>query len=422
MGYKGDSRTRKMLIATLTAIGLAVPVVAAASNADTGPVLFGLAQITAGQQFGTGGPEGLVFGAHRIRLGIYGDAVPGINYYFQYKWDGLYNSATPGFPPGSSEGVSTAFINFRLVPQAQIQVGKFIVPVGLERYQFGEEGNNLWFIQRAMNNDLLPNRDIGVMFHGENVGIHGLAYHLGIFNNASTTPANAYSAAHINAIEGLSPVSGAGQGGLLNGSGNYLFAGMLSYQFSPLFSIELSGDRANALNEVKHIGPFAIPEAASETTWNVGVRGGYAGLDYLAEYTRNQNFAGVAGDDVSDAYLALKANLRRLGIVPYDISPTLRFDHYEINNNPDWQYVQGWIGVSGQTVDNITAGVNYDLNPNNPYAARVQLNYIMPTGNADVFRYNLSHPRNILAQSGAGFVPFGAAIYNTLQVQFQVGF
>ncbi|MGK9450178.1 hypothetical protein ACSSZE_12160 [Acidithiobacillus caldus] len=93
MRYQGDSRIRKALIATLAAIGLAVPVVAAASDTDTGPFLFGLAQITAGQQFGTGGPEGLVFGAHRIRLGIYGDAVPGVNYYFQYKWDGLYNRA-----------------------------------------------------------------------------------------------------------------------------------------------------------------------------------------------------------------------------------------------------------------------------------------------------------------------------------------
>ncbi|WP_291510341.1 porin [Acidithiobacillus sp.] len=409
-------------LVSMVVAGCSLPAFASANNADTGPVLFGLAQITAAQQFGTGGPEGLVFGGHRIRLGVYGNAVPGVNYFFQYKWDGLYNSATPGFPAGSSEGVSTALLNFRIVPQAQIQVGKFIVPVGLERYQFGERGNNLWFIQRSMNNDLFPNRDIGVMLHGDDLGVPGFSYALGIFNNASTTPANAYSAAHINAIEGLAPVSGGGQGGFLNGSGNYLFAGMLSYRFSPLFSIELSGDRANALGTVKHLGRFFIPEAASETTWNVGIRGGLSGVDYLAEYTRNQNFAGVAGDDVSDAYVALKANLRKLGVLPYDISPTFRFDHYEINSNPNWQYVQGWIGVSGQTLDNLTAGFNYDLNPNDPYAARIQVNYILPMGNAGVFRYNVSHPQNILAQSGAGFVPFGAAIYNTLEAQLQVGF
>lgn len=413
-------------VSTAVALAIFFPGVAFAdtANVNTGPILFGLAQITANQQFGTSGPEGIAFGGHRIRLGVKGEAVPGVTYMFQYKWDGLaaINSGGNVAPVGASEGVSTAYLNLNFIPYLQLQAGKFITPVGLERYQFGEIGNNLWFIQRAMNNDLLPNRSIGVMLHGSNILNSGISYHIGIFNNSSTSADNAYSAAHFNPIEGLAPEIGSGQGGEINGSGNYLFAGMLNYKLSRLFEIELSGATADALGTVRHEGGFTIPEARRETTWNVGIKGGLSGLDYMAEYTRNQNFAGVAGDDVGDYYVALKANLYKMGVSPYRITPTIRFDHYEINSNPNWQFVQGWIGESGQTLENLTLGVNYDLNPDNPYAARLQVNYILPMGNANVFRFNQSHPENILAQSGGGFIPFGAAIYNTLLIQAQVGF
>ena len=186
---------KKNLIALAVAAAIIAPVSAIAadnSNAKTGPVVFGYAQITGSQQFGTGGSQGLVFGAHRIRLGFKGEAVPGVSYFFQYKWDGAWQS-TPlnntlgiGAIPGSSSGVQDAYINFAFIPEVQLQVGKFRVPVGLERTQYS--GNNLLFIQRSMNQSLGANRSAGVMFHSPDLMNTGVYYSLGIFDNHSLDP------------------------------------------------------------------------------------------------------------------------------------------------------------------------------------------------------------------------------------------
>ncbi len=413
---------KKNLVTFAVAAALLVPAFAFADDssdtAKTGPILYGYAQITGSNQFGTNGPEGLIFGAHRIRLGVKGEAVKGVTYDFQYKWDGAWMSggalagASSVFPGVNGEsGVQDAWINFNFLPEVQLKVGKFRVPLGLERTQFG--GNDLWFIQRSMNQSLGADRSAGGMFHSPDVMNTGLYYSLGIFDNHSLDGNNAFSDFGTNALNANNvgfPFSPSGQtrvGGVLtNGSGKYLFAGMVGYKMSPLLNVELSGARA----DTNQYGPTFANQIDA---WNVGVNGGLMGIKYMAEYSHANSYGGIAGLRGNDWYVALAANLHQMTLTPswLDIEPAVRFERF------DWR---GGVGsgvpgsINGNYLNNTTIGVNYSVNPDDPYAARVQLNYVIPSGGASAYRAELA--------AGNNYTPANAYIYNTLALQFQAGF
>jgi phosphate-selective porin OprO/OprP len=90
---------------------------------------------------------------------------------------------------GSQSSVSTAnnsllqdgYANARLLPEFQIQAGKFKEPVGLERLQ---SGANLLFLERAYPTQLVPNRDVGVQVQGD-LFDGGLRYEAGVFNGVA---------------------------------------------------------------------------------------------------------------------------------------------------------------------------------------------------------------------------------------------
>jgi len=388
---------KKNLLAFAVAAAIAAPGMAFAAdsnNADTGPVLYGYGQITGSQQFGTNGPEGIAFGGHRVRLGVKGVAVPGVSYMFQYKWDGLYDNKNPApYSPGNS-GVQKVWLNFNFIPAMQIKVGKYRAPIGMERTQYS--GNDLWFIQRSMNQSLGANYVTGVMLHSPNVMNTGLYYSAGVFNNQSYN-GDAFNGGF------LSSPFGAGQsnvGGVTtNGSGHYLFAGMIGYKVNPLLNVEISGGRADVKNY------FGSPGQVD--SWNVGASGGLMGLKYMAEYSHVNTYKGIAGLRASDWYVALAANLHAMTLSPLDIEPAVRFERFDFKGGA----VPG--AIDGVYLNNTTIGVNYYVNPNNPYAADVQLNYVIPTG-ARGYRY--------LFNNGMNYVPTNAYIYNTLALQFQVGF
>jgi len=318
---------KKNLVAFAVAAAVLVPGVALAadsSNADTGPVLYGYGQITASQQFGTGGPEGIAFGGHRVRLGVKGEAVPGVSYMFQYKWDGLYDNKNSGPYSQGNSGVQKVWLNFDFIPAMQVKIGKFRAPIGMERTQFS--GNDLWFIQRSMNQSLGANYVAGIMFHSPNVMNTGLYYSAGIFNNQSYN-GDAFGGTSTSPFgpNQLSSPFGAGQGSVggveTNGSGHYLFAGMVGYKLNPLLNVELSGGRADVKNY------FGSPKQVD--SWNVGVRGGMMGLKYMAEYSHVNSYQGIAGLRASDWYVALAANLHEMTLTPFDIEPAVRFERFD---------------------------------------------------------------------------------------------
>ncbi|HYN01061.1 MAG TPA: porin [Vicinamibacteria bacterium] len=73
-----------------------------------------------------------------------------------------------------------AWLDVNYSPKARVRVGKFKSPVGLERLQ---SATALTFVERASPTALVPNRDVGMMLHGDLAG-GVVAYAAGVFNGA----------------------------------------------------------------------------------------------------------------------------------------------------------------------------------------------------------------------------------------------
>ena len=71
-----------------------------------------------------------------------------------------------------------AYVNYRILPELQVQAGKFKEPVGLERLQSWQ---NLLFVERGLPTLLVPNRDVGVQLQGD-IGSGLFQYAAGVFN------------------------------------------------------------------------------------------------------------------------------------------------------------------------------------------------------------------------------------------------
>lgn len=87
---------------------------------------------------------------------------------------------TPDFAGGRTI-ILDAFLAARLKPWATVTVGKFKVPVGLERLV---SASDLRFIERGFPTSLLPNRDLGISFGGDVAG-GVLNYSIGYYNGVS---------------------------------------------------------------------------------------------------------------------------------------------------------------------------------------------------------------------------------------------
>lgn len=419
----------KNLLTLAVAAAVAFPIVAFAStnsNDDTGPVLYGYAQITGSNQFGTStngssaGSNGLVFGANRIRLGVKGEAVPGVTYNIMAGWDNATisgnnagnqgisgystNQLNNGLGGGGNSQLLDAWLNYAPVPFAQLEVGKFKQPVGNQ--YVNTQGNELPFIFRSMSQSLLPGRSAGAMIHADNVMGTGIGYAVAIADASSLDYGSAY-----NWAEAGSNPFGAGQGGYLNGGGQYLASVRLSYDFmGPLLKAEVSGSRMTLPTTDNYLKKSANVD--SLYTWNVGVHGGLMGIHYSAGYTNlhtGTSRDGMPGYMAQDWNVGLGVNLYQMTLAPswLDIEPAVRFDSFSYNN---------YSGYDAK-LDNTTVGLNYYVNPNNPHAAEIQVNYIIPTARDGKFgpAYNNS-------KLGGNGAPINGMAYNTLMLQFQAGF
>jgi len=422
---------KKNLLTFAVAAAIMVPGLAFAadsSNNDTGPVLYGYAQITGAQQFGVknapsyGGTSlsifankndngsGLVFGANRIRLGVKGEAVPGVTYNFMAAFDG-----------GGTGKIHIAEINWAPVPFAQLEVGKFKAPEGFEYNTVG--GNELTFINRNMGESLLPRIDAGAMLHASDVMGTGIGYAVGMFDNSGGS--NIFGQ---QTLFSGGNTYGGGQGFSgpfpTNGSGSYIWSGRLSYTFNPLLKAEISGSLGRADS-----GTGFVNSNSQISSWNAGIRGGLMGISYAAGYTRtnggvpydysyrydaplllqaDRDLTGNRTINASEWHVSLAANLYKMTLTPswLDIEPAVRYDQFNISD------VNGTADNTGH-LSNVTIGLNYYVNPNNPHAAEMQINYIVPTAGGSM---DQSYPNY------RGSVPYRGYAYNTLLLQFQAGF
>lgn len=85
----------------------------------------------------------------------------------------------PDFAEGKA-AVQDAYVDARFHPWFQVRVGKYKAPVGFERLR---SAVNLPFVERAFPTGLVPNRDVGVLLHGDSRnGV--FSYGAGVFNGA----------------------------------------------------------------------------------------------------------------------------------------------------------------------------------------------------------------------------------------------
>jgi phosphate-selective porin OprO/OprP len=85
----------------------------------------------------------------------------------------------PDFGVGTTV-LQDAYLDVKYSPKARVRVGKFKSPVGLERLQ---SATAITFVERAYPTAIVPNRDVGVMLHGDLAG--GIvAYAAGVFDGA----------------------------------------------------------------------------------------------------------------------------------------------------------------------------------------------------------------------------------------------
>lgn len=81
---------------------------------------------------------------------------------------------------GGTTAIQDAYVDLKYIPAARLRLGKFKVPLGLERLQ----GDTvLLFIERGFPAALLPSRDVGVQASGD-VFRGALAWQAGVFNGA----------------------------------------------------------------------------------------------------------------------------------------------------------------------------------------------------------------------------------------------
>ena len=74
-----------------------------------------------------------------------------------------------------------AYVDFTYFPNAKLRAGKFKSPVGLERLQSVTDSR---FVELALPTNLVPNRDIGFLLHGDPWG-GALSYSLGVVNGVA---------------------------------------------------------------------------------------------------------------------------------------------------------------------------------------------------------------------------------------------
>jgi len=82
---------------------------------------------------------------------------------------------------GGTTVLQDAYVDVRYTPKLRFRFGKIKTPFGIERLQ---SGASLLFVERALPNNLVPNRDIGLQVHGELAG-GAVAYQAAVLNGVA---------------------------------------------------------------------------------------------------------------------------------------------------------------------------------------------------------------------------------------------
>jgi len=295
-----------------------------------------------------GAGDGPRFGADRARIGYRARFLDGV--YSQLMVDFIFESNHDRVIP---EIIQDAYVGYDF-GGARVQVGQFKAPVGMD---YATSAAKLDITKRGLDTGLVLNRVAGAMVSAE---AGGFGIDVGVFNPAERS--------------GSVTAERTGHG--IPGD-QYAWAGRLRYRLGSWLYAELSGGASQVNGDVITTARNRDYPGADYRVVDLGLRWQpTANTTFKAEYIEGSNVRNRAGDDEFVYYLH----------AGYRFSPHLEgvVRHYYAEFSPGAEPVGG--GQRGQTeptrLTNTIVGVNLFANPDKPYEARLQLNYVFAGADA----------------------------------------
>src|SRR6266498_649447 len=298
------------------------------------------------------------FRLRRARINLTGDFAE----QFDFKLEGDFENSDGLNANRTAFAATDIFINWHQFPWAQIKMGQWKAPFGLEQLT---PDTSLYIIERSLpTGAITPERQIGVQLWGKPLATVWpeqkdlLTYYAGIFNGNGRNITN-------------------------NDNNNFMYVGRLE---STLFKSKMWGESylklgADVLNSRDDAGtnisqsltlkvnsdgslsPFTLPTAAERTAWSVDawLRLGRFDLigEYLEEYVNGRTVNGVPGmpDFTTNGYYITAGYF----LIPKKLQLAMRWEDL----NP------GQKGNDG--IRSITGGLNYYIHGDD---LKVMVNYI----------------------------------------------
>jgi phosphate-selective porin OprO/OprP len=300
------------------------------------------------------------FRLRRARINLTGDFAEN----FDFKIEGDFENSD-GISSGRTAFEATdIFVNWHQFPEAQIKVGQWKAPFGLEQLT---PDQYLIIIERSLpTGAITPERQIGVQVWGKpftNIWPDEkdlLTYYAGIFNGNGRNTTN-------------------------NDNNNFMYVGRLELMpfkgkiFGQDSSLKLGGDVLNSrddkgtnisqtlnllVNADGSLSPFVLPGAAERTAWSVDAWFNLGPFDligeYLEEYVNGRTVNGVApgfADFTTNGYYIQGSYF----LIPKKLQAAVRWEDL----NP------GQMGSDG--IHSITGGLNYYIHGDD---IKLMVNYI----------------------------------------------
>ncbi len=300
------------------------------------------------------------FRLRRARINLTGEFAE----HFDFKMEGDFgagdglNSSRTGF------SATDVFVNWHQFPEAQIKVGQWKAPFGLEQLT---PDTTLYIIERSLpTGAITPERQIGVQLWGKpftNIWPEQkdlLTYYAGIFN-------------------------GNGRNTSVNDNNQFMYVGRLELMpfkgnvFGQKSSLKLGADVLNSrdnagvnisqtlnllVNADGSLSPFVLPGAAERTAWSVDAWLQLGPFDLIGEYLQEKvNGRTVNGvppgfaDFTTDGFYVTAGYY----LIPKKLQAAVRWEHL----NP------GQRGNDG--IQSITGGLNYYIHGDD---LKLMVNYI----------------------------------------------
>ncbi len=338
---------RNKLVAAAIAGMVATPAVSHAAGEVS---WFGFNQITAFTTDSNQGPDGdaggsLAFGGDRIRIGYKAKFDSGAFSKLQVD----FNRGNPGTTRGGfhvPDIIKDAVVGYDF-GAVKVQAGERKVPVGMD---YNTSGKKLDIVNRGMEKNYVLERAAGLMVSG---GTGPAGVHLWLGNPATRA----------GAIPSNGDVTGDGNNDLVAG-GDYSYAIQGHYNMGKMLHAQLSYGASSA-NEVG--------VAEDYTVMDLGLKSQpMPNLTLKAEYLQASNVGHADGRDQTVWYVH----------GGYEFTPMMEgvVRHYNSTADTDGAFASG---EDSATLSETYVGLNVFLNPEKHHEARIQLNYILPSGDTD---------------------------------------